>query len=114
MITFATVELEPARRRYPPGSPLRVVYAVDDESVDRVELSLGYHTEGKGDEDRGVVWLEERDERRGVADLVLPTTPVSYDGVLIKIRWLLRIRGFCGPEQLQPTEVEVAIGDAAP
>jgi hypothetical protein len=112
LVTDATVELEPSLERYMPGSPLRVIYRVDDEAVDRVEISLGYHTEGKGDEDSGVVLLEQRDEREGIVDFTLPNSPISYDGELIKIRWLLRVRGFHGAERLEPYAVEIAIGHA--
>ena len=62
-----------------------------------------WYTEGKGDEDLAV-----HDFRRVSADeggtvdpcgpgrfrTVLPNSPLSYEGVLFKLRWCVRVRAF--------------------
>ncbi len=67
--------------------------------VRAVELSVLWHTEGKGDEDMSVHLFErvESDEDQ-ILDFrqprrfstVLPGSPLSYDGLIVKIRWCVR------------------------
>lgn len=66
-----------------------------------VELSVLWQTSGKGTEDMGVVfyqgWKAEDGTLAGMPNpntftVRLPRTPWSYDGELIKIHWLARIR----------------------
>jgi hypothetical protein len=111
-ITDATIELEPTRDAHPPGASLRVNYQVKDAPLERVEISLGYRTEGKGTEDNGVVFLEERRDARGVVDVALPHSPLTYDGVLIKVRWELSVRAFCSAASPAPCMWDITIGPA--
>jgi hypothetical protein len=72
------------------------------DKVRSVELSILWHTEGKGDEDSGVHYFEEHavgdrlSERPAWRPFAtkLPHSPLSYDGPLIKIRWCVRVRVF--------------------
>ena len=76
---------------------------VTADEVAAVELSVLWHTEGKGDEDLAVHLFqrfsaddaERIDPKHPVRfSTQLPLSPLSYDGVLIKIRWCARVRVF--------------------
>ena len=81
-------------------------YRIDmepDKSVKAVECSVIWLTEGKGDEDVGVHFFERRSKSTLAIDqlkrphkisTVLPPSPLSYSGQLVKIRWSLRLRVF--------------------
>ena len=71
--------------------------------VKAVELSVLWYTEGKGDEDLAVHFFErltaDNPAEPGLHDLhrfqsALPNSPLSYEGVLVKIRWCVRVRVF--------------------
>lgn len=95
-----TISLDAWRCR--PGSLLsgRVALTPLAEDAERkVELSVLWETEGKGDTDRGVLLhrvLSDGDPVAGSAEhafeVKLPLLPVSYAGTLIKVRWLVRVR----------------------
>ena len=73
------------------------------QNIKAVEVSVLWYTEGKGDED-----LDVHEFRRIAADemnwnqfrrsnrfeTVLPNSPLSYDGMILKIRWCVRVRVF--------------------
>ena len=98
------IQLEPMRRSLRAGETLRGRcrwYADAPDDVKRVELSVLWRTEGKGDEDFGVHYFErlelEDDVTRPAWQLfttTLPDSPLSYDGPLVKIRWCVRVRLF--------------------
>ena len=92
-------------RDYEAGEWLTVQYAIDgigDESVRALERSVLWYTEGKGEEDLGVHFFERFADRPDLSAVVpegelavqLPPTPLSYEGVIVKIRWCLRLRVF--------------------
>lgn len=73
------------------------------DEVQGVEVSVLWHTEGKGDEDFHVHhfqrFAEHQFRRAGLADeqvlqCVLPATPLSYHGRLIRLQWCVRLRLF--------------------
>jgi len=75
------------------------------ERVQCMEISVLWHTEGKGDEDLQVHHFErlegDRLRRVGLGTdqslcCRLPGTPLSYHGRLIRIRWCIRLRLFMG------------------
>lgn len=89
-----------------PGERLEFEYSiqrVSAELIDRLEVSVGWYTEGKGSEDRGVVFFRSLSrgelsqtplaQPRGV-EIELPSNPLSYEGQLFKIRWCVRLRLF--------------------
>jgi hypothetical protein len=65
-----------------------------------IELSVVWHTEGKGDEDLGVHYFERYDAQEQTDHLLrpirfqtrLPASPLSYEGNILKIKWLVRVR----------------------
>lgn len=93
-------------RHYAPGALLAVSYAVrgiGDQSLRGVEHTVAWYTEGKGEEDLGVHHFERVDERDVLTAIVadggsfratLPVSPLSYEGVIVKIRWCVRVRLF--------------------
>ena len=93
-------------RRFAVGDTLRIEYQIDAVAPDHIqatEASVLWFTEGKGEPDMGVHFFRRtmRDEhldsdlrpmRR--IDVPLPVSPLSYDGVILRIRWCVRIRLF--------------------
>jgi hypothetical protein len=91
---------------YQPGEELsgRFLWRGDDGSeAEAAELSVLWYTEGKGDEDLGVHHFlrlsPEGDpppppgrEQRFAARL--PQSPLSYDGLIVKVCWCVRVRVF--------------------
>lgn len=75
----------------PPGTPVRAL-----------ERSVLWYTEGKGEEDLGMHAFERITERAAVEEAagggrittILPRSPLSYEGLIVKIRWCVRVRLF--------------------
>lgn len=101
-----TILLAGNGRAFQPGDTLAGEYWVeglDPDEVKAVEFSVLWHTEGKGEEDLGVVAFRRHENDHGwpfVSRLgehfaaVLPEGPLSYDGWIVKIRWCVRVRVF--------------------
>lgn len=99
------VQFDVPGRRYVPGSRLVARYrigGVELEAIRALELSVAWYTEGKGEEDL-VVHAFERivDDAAlrtvptgGVLETTLPPSPLSYEGIIVKIRWCVRVRVF--------------------
>jgi hypothetical protein len=99
-----SVQLDRRREPYLPGDVLTAEYqidAVDAADVRAVELSVLWYTEGKGD--MAVHYFERLAASDNGEMLVgharrfstrLPNSPLSYDGLLVKIRWCVRVRVF--------------------
>lgn len=92
-------------RGYDPGEWVTVEYCIDGLNGERpraLERSALWYTEGKGEEDIGVHSFErfataetvERVVPEGTFAIQLPTSPLSYEGVIVKIRWCIRLRMF--------------------
>lgn len=91
---------------YEGGRDLRATWRVSRVTLDRltaIELSVLWYTEGKGDTDLHVHHFQrleaDRIRRSGLADAqsltcLLPATPLSYHGRLIRLRWCVRLRLF--------------------
>jgi hypothetical protein len=100
-----TVHFDRPVRVYEPLQHLGVRYAIDgiDANLVRaVERSALWYTEGKGEEDLGIHFFERIDAKdslptavpTGSFDVRLPTSPLSYEGVIVKVRWCVRVRIF--------------------
>ena len=119
-----SIRLTDQGRRFLPGQELQCEYQVDAvEKTDlrAVEASVMWYTEGKGDEDLGIHYFERRVAAdRAAGDLrplrqfctTLPRTPLSYSGVIVKIRWCVRVRIFLGRGRESFLEVPFQLGDA--
>ncbi|MBI1904558.1 MAG: hypothetical protein HYS13_25975 [Planctomycetia bacterium] len=116
------IKLDGQHRIYRPGEILSGQYGWDVEppaAATKVELSVLWRTEGKGDEDLGVHFFDSIDvpadtdaagvapdreavrEADGAADrrtarfaTQLPNSPLSYDGAIVKVAWCVRVRLF--------------------
>jgi len=78
-------------------------------------------TEGKGSEDIGVHFFQRITKdaltRSTVAtpkrlSTVLPNSPLSYAGEIVKVRWVVRIRMFYAEEQEISRDLEFELGTA--
>lgn len=116
---------------YQPGETLSGTFYLDGingDAISTVELSVLWQTEGKGNVDYGIHHLERRavrknerivgkkpqwfDDSKGNSFSVrLPASPLSYDGELIKIYWLVRVRVFMDDGRVFVDEHVFRLGD---
>jgi hypothetical protein len=104
--THVTFEFDEHTGLYWPGEMISGQYFVETPvplEVRALELSVLWHTMGKGDEDLAVHYFQrETVDDQGLIDLVkprrfateLPNSPLSYDGLIVKICWCVRVRVF--------------------
>jgi hypothetical protein len=116
------LKLENHGRTYTPGEALSGSYSLDDvagQDVRAVELSVLWHTEGKGDEDMSVHHFERVAAKNGEAvdfakpqpfRTVLPNSPLSYSGLIIRICWRVRVRVFLHRGKELSLEVPFQLG----
>lgn len=93
------VHFDRVDRCYEPGEGLRVRYDVgglEGDTLRAVEHSVLWYTEGKGEEDLCVHFFERVTKPGGTGSfaMTLPRSPLSYEGVIVKIRWCVRVRIF--------------------
>lgn len=121
-----TVRFDGNGRAYRPGETLSGQYLLDSVAsgdVAAIEVSVLWTSEGKGDEDLAVhdfsrqnieegEWFDTR--RPGRFSTTLPNSPLSYEGVIVKLRWCVRVRVFLrqGGELLGQREFQ--LGDVPP
>lgn len=100
------LKLDELSRVYDPGETLSGEYYLEGlsaQEVRAVELSVLWHTQGKGDEDLSVHFFQRlepyndevfdfREPRR--FSTTLPNSPLSYHGLIVKICWRVRVRVF--------------------
>jgi hypothetical protein len=121
------IDLEHDRpdRRYEPGAVLGVRYrigGVAPVSVRAIEVSVAWYTEGKGEEDLFVHAFERIVERErllaalagGTFATTLPRSPLSYEGMIVKIRWCVRLRVFFVGGRDYVTEHVFEVGEVPP
>ncbi|MEY3032928.1 MAG: hypothetical protein EBS83_01305 [Planctomycetia bacterium] len=110
-----TVSFASDQAEYAPGDMLETSYrvaAIDPATITTVERSVVWYTEGKGEEDFGVVFFDRLlagssdamsdeptasaavDWPSGSFSIRLPSSPLSYEGLIVKIRWCIRVRLF--------------------
>jgi hypothetical protein len=88
------------RKTYAPGDTLRGVVSLDAEQADpveSVEVAIYWMTEGKGDSDRADVYRrvfggDDIADSTLEFQVPLPLAPLSYEGVIIKVRWYVEVR----------------------
>jgi len=107
-----------------PGETLESEYQIDAVGPDEivaVEASVLWRTEGKGDEDLGVHYFERRVSTDAVdGDLrslrrfeaILPNSPLSYAGDIVRIRWCVRVRAFMRKGKTLAAEQPFGLGTA--
>ena len=118
-----TVRFDGNGRAYQPGETLSGQYRLESirrEDVKAVEVSVLWHTDGKGDEDLAIHdfrrlsaedgdWIDPR--YPGRFSTVLPKSPLSYQGVIVKLRWCVRVRVFLAREREVVGELPFRLGD---
>jgi hypothetical protein len=109
--------------RYQPGDRLTGRFMVEGGrpwSLRAAELSVLWYTAGKGDEDLAVHFFERfvedavrpldlRVPRRFAS--VLPASPLSYDGQIVKVCWCVRLRLFLPHGQESVAETAFQLGN---
>lgn len=109
-------------RTYHPGERLTGEYrliSTGPDDVKAVEVSVLWHTDGKGDEDLAV-----HDFRRISADdddwvdpgrfsTILPNSPLSYEGAIVKLRWCVRVRVFLARDKEILGELPFRLGSVS-
>jgi hypothetical protein len=110
-------------RVYRPGETLSGEYRIESvapEEIKAIEVSVLWYTEGKGDEDLAVhsFWRISADNgerldlpRPGRFSTVLPRSPLSYRGILVRIRWCVRVRVFLTRGREVMGELAFRLGD---
>src|SRR4051794_8036905 len=101
-----SIQIDPHQYAFEPGDVLSGAFqidAVEPAELKAVEISVLWFTEGKGDEDLEVHYFE-RLTSSDVPELnlhqwrrfqtILPNSPLTYEGVLVKICWCVRVRVF--------------------
>jgi len=118
-----TIRFDGNGRAYQPGETLSGEYRLESvrpEDVKAVEVSVLWHTDGKGDEDLAVHdfrrlsaedgdWIDARSPGR--FSTVLPKSPLSYRGVIVKLRWCVRVRVFLARDREVVGELPFQLGD---
>lgn len=94
--------------------------AVGERVIRSIETTVLWFTEGKGDEDIGVHFFESR-QQEDFPDIdlrelhrfstLLPQSPLSYDGKIVKIRWCVRTRVFLRDGRQALFEEAFVLGD---
>jgi len=119
------ITFDGAGGHYQPGDRLTGRYMIEGTQfrpARAVELSVLWYTAGKGEEDMAVHHFERLvDDPARPLDLrvprrfstVLPTSPLSYDGVIVKVCWCVRVRVFLQGQETM-TEMAFRLGDVPP
>lgn len=110
-------------RLYFPGETLSGRYYLNEiceAPISAVEISVLWQTDGKGSEDVGAHafwrlssqngdWIDPT--QPGRFQVVLPKSPLTYDGNLIKIRWSVRVRVFLSNGRQYVDETPFRLGN---
>lgn len=121
-----TVRLDDNGRVYHPGESLEGEYllrSVASGDVKAIEVSVLWYSEGKGDEDlavhefsrldvEGGDWIDPH--RPGRFSTKLPNSPLSYEGMIVKLRWCVRVRVFLERGKELLGEREFRLGEVPP
>ena len=123
-----TIELDGQEDGYLPGGQMSGRYKVEGPQPDdlrAVELSVLWYTQGQGEEDLAIhqfdrweIAAEGDQEDPNTVSIAtqqfqcgLPNSPLSYDGVLIKICWCVRARAFLARGRELVTEMPFRLGN---
>ena len=112
-------------RVFTPGSVLAGEFQIDDvkaEQLQAVELSVLWYTEGKGDEDLDVHFFDRRERDDDPQprlhllrpfETVLPNSPLSYSGAIVKIHWCVRVRMFLTGDRQHVEDFSFHLGETS-
>ena len=117
------VNFDLEKKIYFAGDFLTCQYDVDvrrSHDIQAIETSVVWLTRGKGEEDIGVHFFERRDKRSLSSDTfkvpqristVLPASPLSYDGQILKVQWFVRVRLFLAEGEQATSDGHFRLGD---
>jgi hypothetical protein len=120
------IRLDSDGQRYLPGEPLTGRFSVDGPEHDTVraaEFSVLWYTNGKGEEDLSVHFFERFSHDRITQldfrtphpfEIRLPISPLSYDGMVVKVCWCARLRLFLPRGQEVVSEEPFRLGKVQP
>ena len=119
------VQFDRPLRQYEPREPLAVRYRVegcDGEHIRAIEHSVLWYSEGKGEEDLGVHFFQRLTDpalllvtaTTGTFTTPLPQSPLSYEGVIVKVRWCVRVRLFLDASRDFVSEHVFSLGQIPP
>lgn len=126
MAATIRLTLDSPMAHYRPGDRLTGRYMIEGTqswAVRAAELSVLWYTAGKGEEDMAVHHFERHvDESARPLDLrvphrfatVLPASPLSYDGQIVKVCWCVRLRLFLPQGQESVAEAAFRLGSVPP
>ena len=118
------IELASDQRQFSPGDFLMCEYrlrAVEGLAIHAIETSVIWIAGGKSSEDIGVHFFQRvsKDaisrsmlQNRNRLSTVLPNSPLSYPGVIVNIRWCVRVRMFYGDQLELMRDHEFVLGNA--
>lgn len=121
-LPLGQIEIQRAQIPFAPGDLLRGSFVVDQADANEVrgaELSVMWHTVGKGEEDIGVHYFQRFAtdgpdavdlSRRREFRTLLPAAPLSYDGVIVKVCWCARLRLFLARGRQHVVEAPFQLG----
>ncbi|MBN2191277.1 MAG: hypothetical protein JW751_00535 [Polyangiaceae bacterium] len=109
------IELRDGLRRFRRGAVLSGVIRPGDAELSGATLAVLWYTEGKGERDEGIVYLEDLEGlSRDVAPdgslrlpfrVILPLWPVTYHGQIVKIHWQVAVRRRAAPWRIESEEL---------
>jgi len=100
-----------------------VIYDLTAAQIRAIELSILWYTEGKGEEELGTHYFERVLPSQVAGfdpatprpfSVKLPRSPLSYDGVIVNIRWCVRVRVFLVRGREVLAERTFQLGDVPP
>lgn len=118
--------LDRPSRQYLPDEELVASFEISGtrpSEVQAIEASVLWYTEGTGEEDlathdfRRLLPIDRNDTdltKRRKFQTRLPRSPLSYQGLIVKIRWAIRVRLFMHSGKEYMEEVPFRLGDLAP
>jgi hypothetical protein len=121
-----TVQFDRPDRGYEPLAQLVVRYEAEGlvaaDPPRAAEHSVLWYTEGKGEEDLGVHFFERIVDPARLPpaapgsrfEVALPASPLTYEGVIVKVRWCVRVRYFFAGGRDFVSEHEFVMGRVPP
>ena len=94
--------------------------SIDPDEIKAVEVSVLWSSEGKGDDDMAVhdfrrLSVENGDiinpKVPGRISTILPNSPLTYEGRIVKLRWCTRVRVFMTGNREVVGELRFRLGD---
>ncbi|QDU77048.1 hypothetical protein Pan97_41080 [Bremerella volcania] len=120
------ITLDRPNRTYLPDDELIASFEIKGtrpSEVQAIEASVLWYTEGTGEEDlathdfRRLLPIDRNDAdltKRRKFQTRLPRSPLSYQGLIVKIRWAVRVRVFMHQGKEYMEEVPFNLGELAP